>query len=229
MAIAVRRVRLLYADRVGAGASANARFRELSGAWWARNRVIGLASTIPLLLLALVCTLLWPAHRGFFAGFGIGSAIVLYATAASFFPEHIDRWQRGAEGEKRTARRLRPLARARDWTVVHDRAARFGNLDHVLVGPAGVYLLDTKTPGGIVSVQGGVMKVHRRDDPDDVYEQRRLAAHIKRTAAELAAELARTTGQRSWVSPVVVIWAEFQQHAHEQNGVAWVQGKALKQ
>lgn len=85
--------------------------------------------------------------------------------------------------------------------------SRYGNRDHIVVGPAGVYLLDTKTPGGIVSVENGVMTVRRREDPDDHYEQRSLAGRMRGAAAELADDLGKATGQRPWVTPVVVIWA----------------------
>ncbi|MGC4947758.1 nuclease-related domain-containing protein [Streptomyces sp. DT224] len=56
------------------------------------------------------------------------------------------RWARGAEGERRTAARLRPLARA-GWTVLHDRALPTGraNIDHLLVSPSGIVIvLDSK-------------------------------------------------------------------------------------
>lgn len=52
----------------------------------------------------------------------------------------------GAEGERRTAARLAPLA-LHGWRVLHDRALPRGkaNVDHVAVSPRGVVLvLDTK-------------------------------------------------------------------------------------
>lgn len=55
-------------------------------------------------------------------------------------------WAVGAEGERRTARRLAPLARD-GWTVLHDRAlpGSRANLDHLAVSPNGVVIVpDTK-------------------------------------------------------------------------------------
>ncbi|MFJ6014508.1 nuclease-related domain-containing protein [Streptomyces sp. NPDC092952] len=55
-------------------------------------------------------------------------------------------WYAGALGEKRTAARLKPLAR-QGWTVLHDRALPTGraNVDHLLVSPHGVVIvLDSK-------------------------------------------------------------------------------------
>ena len=54
-------------------------------------------------------------------------------------------WRRGARGERRTARQLRPLLR-RGWVVFHDLAIpRSGaNADHLVIGPGGVFLIDSK-------------------------------------------------------------------------------------
>jgi Nuclease-related domain len=226
----MKRLRVAYSDRVGAGASAEARYRTLLRSWRARNHIFILLTVVPIVVWVLACALLWPAHRGSYASFGIGAASVLYiAVRLLLVPAHIERWRDGAETEKQTAKQLRPLLRDAHWTAVHDRASRYGNRDHVVVGPSGVYLLDTKAPVGIVSVKSGVMTVRRREDPEDLYEQHSLAGRMRGAAAELADDLGRATGQRPWVTPVVVIWAPFEQHAIEDGGVLWVHGKALRE
>jgi len=48
-----------------------------------------------------------------------------------------------AEGEKATAKALRGLVKS-GWTLLNDVDWGRGNIDHVLVGPAGVFLLETK-------------------------------------------------------------------------------------
>ncbi len=54
-------------------------------------------------------------------------------------------WQRGALGERRTARLLGQLER-HGWTVLHDLAipGSRGNIDHLLIGPGGVVVVDSK-------------------------------------------------------------------------------------
>jgi hypothetical protein len=54
-------------------------------------------------------------------------------------------WRRGARGERRTARALRKLVR-QGWSVLHDVAVpgSRANGDHLLIGPPGVFLVDTK-------------------------------------------------------------------------------------
>jgi hypothetical protein len=54
-------------------------------------------------------------------------------------------WRKGARGERRTARRLRRLKR-RGYVVFHDLAmpGSRANLDHLLIGPTGVFVIDSK-------------------------------------------------------------------------------------
>jgi hypothetical protein len=54
-------------------------------------------------------------------------------------------WQRGARGERRTARQLRRLGR-HGWVVFHDLAipGSGANADHLVIGLGGVFLLDSK-------------------------------------------------------------------------------------
>jgi hypothetical protein len=61
-------------------------------------------------------------------------------------------WRRGARGERRTARKLRPLLRA-GWTVLHDVAIpdSRANADHLLIGPPGVFLVDSKAWHGHIT------------------------------------------------------------------------------
>jgi hypothetical protein len=78
-----------------------------------------------------------------------------------------------------------------------------GNIDHVLVGPAGVFLLESKNHRGAVSVRGGVLEVKWHEDPNDGYENRGLARGVRRTADELTAALATAEATRPSVQPGV--------------------------
>jgi hypothetical protein len=54
-------------------------------------------------------------------------------------------WRKGARGERRTARRLRRLAR-RGYVAFHDLGmpGSLANIDHLLIGPSGVFVIDSK-------------------------------------------------------------------------------------
>jgi hypothetical protein len=61
-------------------------------------------------------------------------------------------WRKGAAGETVVAGVLETLPD--DFVVVHDVSKRFGNIDHIVVGPTGVYVVDTKNWKGRVSANG---------------------------------------------------------------------------
>jgi hypothetical protein len=54
-------------------------------------------------------------------------------------------WRQGAAGERRTARLLAPLER-HGWAILHDLAlpGSRANLDHLVIGPGGVFVIDSK-------------------------------------------------------------------------------------
>ena len=223
---AMSRLAISYADRVGAGRSAEAHYHARYRAWRARTRLVSLVAMLPVPLLTLAYVSIWPAYRLFAFGTAVGSTITFALTITLVVPERVERWRWGAEAEKRTARRLRRLAR-RGWMVMHDLPGRYGNRDHVVVAPSGeIFLLDTKAPGGRVTVEHGVLRVRWLEDPDDGYEKD-LTPRMKGAAAGLADDLAQALPRRPWVTPVVVIWGRWDGAPHKHSGVAWVPGKAL--
>jgi hypothetical protein len=58
-------------------------------------------------------------------------------------------WRHGAHGERRTARLLDRL-QPHGWVVLHDLAVpgSRANLDHLLIGPGGVFVVDSKQYSG---------------------------------------------------------------------------------
>ncbi|MGN6753342.1 MAG: nuclease-related domain-containing protein [Intrasporangium sp.] len=71
-------------------------------------------------------------------------------------------WQAGADGERRVATELAKLPAS--WQVLHDRLLRPGqsltNIDHIVIGPSGLYLIDSKNWAGAVSVYNGTLWQH---------------------------------------------------------------------
>lgn len=63
-------------------------------------------------------------------------------------------WAKGAEGERRVARRLNELT-AEGTVVLHDRRIprSKANIDHLVIGPTGVTIIDSKRYNGRVEVR----------------------------------------------------------------------------
>src|SRR5205814_246370 len=102
-----------------------------------------------------------------------------------------------------------------------------GNLDHVLVGPGGIYLLESKWLSGVASVSRGVLTVTWPEDPDDGYENTTFARRARTDAALVACHMRDRGMPRIWVQPVIVLWANFDQDPVVSDGVAWLRGKQL--
>jgi hypothetical protein len=112
-----------------------------------------------------------PAWAGVIA-FGIGAAFILGVVQ---LPQTTVAWRRGAEGERRTAKYLDGLIES-GFVVLHDRKVPGygGNLDHIAIGPSGVWAIETKRLSGKVVIDGDRLRIGgRRQDKiiDQVYRQ----------------------------------------------------------
>ena len=101
----------------------------------------------------------------------------------------------GHRGEVAVGQRLEEL-RAMGYRVYHDIRERGYNIDHVLIGPGGVFVIETKTismPVGrkpVVSCKGERLLVDGRELDRDPLRQ------VRAGADEIAGVLERVTGER---------------------------------
>jgi Nuclease-related domain len=128
------------------GGSAQARWRRQRGAEWATwSRTLPWRVAAALGIGAaggLLGSLLAPR-----LSLALGTLAVVAAGVGLRFRPSPDAiaWRRGAAGERRTARLLGPLER-HGWVVLHDLAVpgSQANLDHLAIGPGGVFVVDSK-------------------------------------------------------------------------------------
>lgn len=140
-----------------------------------------------------------------FSGFLAGAFVLLIVGARSNPPGSIANWEEGAYGEQATARALGALPEG--WVVLHDLADGIYNIDHVVIGPSGVFCLNSKrSVYRLVRRDGAFVGVH----PDDDHLTHRIDAElagVRREAARVAELIRQRTGQRVWVQGVVVWWS----------------------
>jgi hypothetical protein len=119
---------------------------------WART----LAWRAPLVAAAGLAAQVLTIQAGLPHGGLVGLALAaLVAWRLRFRPsEQARTWQRGAHGERHTARLLDRLTRD-GYVVFHDLAVpdSAANVDHLVIGPSGVFVIDSKQWTG--SVQQG--------------------------------------------------------------------------
>ncbi|SER60878.1 Nuclease-related domain-containing protein [Pedococcus cremeus] len=89
-------------------------------------------------------------------------AAAMLERKAAYARRRAQSFELGSEGELAVAHAVAPLT-VTGWHVLHDRALPHGgNLDHLLVGPGGVLVLDAKNWSGDVSANS-VLRVGGRD------------------------------------------------------------------
>jgi Nuclease-related domain len=63
----------------------------------------------------------------------------------------VERRDRGATGEEHVGSLLEQMP-DRGWRVIHDASLGKGNVDHILIGPSGIFTIETKSHPGPVRV-----------------------------------------------------------------------------
>jgi hypothetical protein len=175
----------------GAGASAWARYRTLSGEYRRQRLLVRFA-------LAVAGGVLVAAVAG--GWMGLAGAAGLFGAHALYLrnrPGPATSWRQGALAERRTGRRLAGLDPAA-FHVLHDRmlpALPTTNLDHLVVGPTGVYAIASRRWTWRVRLWAD----HRR-----VWAGRRSLTGFHATAARTAKTVAEVLGAE--LDRVVVVF-----------------------
>jgi len=100
----------------------------------------------------------------------------------------------------------------------HDVPRKRGNWDHVAVGRAGVFVLETKWSSGSALVVGDELRFGNIPY---------AGVRFRRAAVELRDVLEAATGKAPWVTAVVVIWGDFEQEIVDGDRVTFVSGRLL--
>ena len=136
------------------GASAQARWRQMRAAEWA-DWTHSLSWRMAVMVVSGVAGGLFGSLLAPRVGLVVGGlAAVLAGWRLRFRPSSdACAWRRGAAGERHTARLLRPLER-HGWVILHDLAVpgSRANLDHLVIGPGGVFVIDSKQYRGRLRV-----------------------------------------------------------------------------
>jgi hypothetical protein len=152
------------------------RAEELAG--WTRS----LAWRAPLVAAAGLAGDVLTAQAGLPQSGLVGLAVAaLVGWRLRFRPsEQARTWQRGANGERRTARLLDRLTRD-GFVVFHDLAVpgnTSANVDHLVIGPSGVFIIDSKQWTGSVHQSSDGLAWHNHYPLDRTLETVRWEAKM---------------------------------------------------
>jgi hypothetical protein len=160
-------------------------------------------------------------------GFATGTVKVIWSfLLGAFLTTAVFGWEMGGNarnlkwlwrsaGELQTEELLWSLDDS--WECVHDIPCRKGNWDHVLIGPAGVFLLDSKSLSSTSVAKNDELRAGRL---------RYRGSDVCSTAIALKEALEPKVGKQ-WVTAAVVIWGEFPQKRYEENNVTYLQSDEL--
>lgn len=184
-------------------------------------------------LLFLLCAFEWaryawkipPQPVALALGGSLLAALILRGTWSNY--QELLHCRQGHTGELLVAQVLEEL-RPDGYRVLHDMQAHGFNVDHVIVGPAGVFAIETKT-----------LKKPRRGSPTIVYDGKTLAFPNKsssNSAIHQAADEARwlsglieqRTGKKFPVH-AVVIYVDWYVKENISNPAVWVLNQKLFQ
>jgi hypothetical protein len=142
----------------------------------ARARARGLATRM---LVAGVAALAGLAVAWLALGLGSWALVAVEALLIGglMVAEHLvgprfERWLQGARGEERVGAVLEGLAE-QGWVAIHDVSLGRGNVDHVLVGPGGIFAIETKSHRGRIAVAAIEDRMLRQ-----AYAERKLIERI---------------------------------------------------
>lgn len=218
-------MKIVRRKQIEAGRSAMAHYEEALKEWRSRL-VLSFVFTAAVVIAGTIPIWFYAPHGEFFAGLFIGSTCGMILWIWDDPPEHIARWKIGADGERLTWKALRPLE-GQGWRAFHDRDGEFGNLDHIVIGAAGVFLLDSKNLAGKLILEPEGLTAKYEDTGRHDYVLNRLESSMRGASARLKERIESATQLRPWVQAVVVVWGSFPQGRAEGDRVVYVAGERL--
>ena len=209
-------------DVAAAGASAQAEFDRRASSH--RDRVTAsrewlFSLAAAGLIVAFVTEILWPPM-------GLVALLVVLSLIgrAVFMPSSAQAWAIGANGELATARALEQL-KIEGFVVLHDRRipGSSANTDHIVIGPPGVAVVETKSYSGRLRVRGGDVYVGGYRKTAQTVEE------AKREAQAVTVALADELGRRGLkVRPILCVHrADLPFFGASPQGVPIVDGRGL--
>jgi hypothetical protein len=188
------------------GQYARAKFLRLS------LRTLSILGVLAVLTTALGRT--FGLRSALFIGSELALLIAMFVVVRYVLPL-VDRHDRGAAGEEHVGGLLDKLTGS-GWSVIHDASFGHGNVDHIVLGVAGVFSVETKSHPGPVRVRTiheGVLRQaqNQRETLEEIAGER-VEPLVVYSRAWVDKPLARRRGVR--VMPARMLLGYMTRHSH---------------
>ena len=178
---------------------------------WGRRRSAIWVAIIGLIIIAILSLYILKNYRTW-----VGGGIILLALILFGFPiltrlldKMVDKklkeekraiW--GARSEEKIGEILAELSE--DFLVLHDIESPYGNIDHIVISKRnGIFLIETKSHGGQVTVEEGNLLVNGRSPEKDFITQ------VVNNTYWLKQEISELIGPTPWITPILVFTNAF--------------------
>lgn len=133
---------------------------------------------------------------------------------------HVERFYKGARGEERVSGILQSLSDS--YHIFNDFVVGRNHIDHVVVGPGGVFAVETKCWNGKVTIEDGYVLLNGQlPDHSPIAQVVREAALVRRALVE--------KGWNGLVTPVLAFASDsFVAHRANLNGTVIINSNELK-
>ncbi len=179
------------------------------------------------LFLVLVAVLEWLKYLGSIPPkpllYSVPAALAIGYALFRFFPvrRKFKALQLGRDGEKAVGQFLDSL-REQGYRVFHDVLGERFNIDHVLIGPAGVFTIETKTHSKPASREAYVVFDGEAISVDGYTPDRDPIVQAKAEASWVRELLSESTGRKFEVRPVIVYPGWFIKYSGPKTNTMWV-------
>lgn len=156
---------------------------------------------------------------------GVNAIDALRAVSAA--AAQIHSWAAMAEGRHRTGLALRSLA-GEAWRVArHIHLPNGSQADHLVIGPPGAFVLDSRAWRGVVTVDHKGATITPDGRPDAAWTARGQHCSLAPAAAALGRVVSAGGSHLPAPRAVVVVWATFPDRLALSGGITYVAGDHL--
>jgi len=122
---------------------------------------------------------------------------------ATYFLDRYARYRKGWTGEQEVIQAL--LSLDNSYYIVHDAPLSGANIDHIVLGPNGIFVLETKHFSGRVTCEGDRWWINQREISSPSLQAKCNAARARSQISSFEQTLLKEFPPAPWVHAVVVL------------------------